>query len=77
MSGITLEEAQKKLRMWLDVESCVSERKSYTIRDRTWTSHDLPDISKQIDYWNRWCTRLERSGGRGCGMTFQRGRYND
>lgn len=69
MAGITLEIAEARLTAWLAADEALTVRgvKSYRVNtgttDREVTSYDLPEIRKQIDYWNAWAQRLGRTGG--------------
>ncbi len=58
MAGITLEIASKHLDAWLDAELEVTTHQSYSIGSRTLTKADLGEIREQIEYWQRWVTRL-------------------
>jgi hypothetical protein len=50
---ITLERAQQHLQAWLDAELKVSLKgQSYTLGSRTLTYANLPEIRKQIEFWN-------------------------
>ncbi|MCD5324766.1 MULTISPECIES: DUF6148 family protein [Pontibacillus] len=62
MPGITLEEAKRKLKIWLDAEDKVATGQSYRIGNRQIQRADLPEIRKQINYWRKEIGRLE--GGR-------------
>ena len=49
---VTLEEAQRKYKMWSDAEDMVAVGgKSYKIAGRELTRADLPNIRDQMDYW--------------------------
>lgn len=62
--AITLEVARKKLQMWLDAEDAVATGQSYKIGTRSLTRANLPDIMKQISYWEKRVEQLE-SGTKG------------
>lgn len=69
MAGITLETAEARLTAWLAADQALTVRgvKSYRINtgttDREITSLDIPEVRKQIDYWNGWVQRLSRASG--------------
>lgn len=69
MAGITLEIAEARLNAWLSADEALTVRgaKAYRINtagiDREITSFDLPEVRKQIDYWNGWARRLGRTTG--------------
>lgn len=64
MSAITLETAKKKLEMWLEAEDALAVSQSYTIGTLTLTRADLEKVHKQVEYWEKKVTELERRGGR-------------
>ena len=59
---ITLEVAQNKLQMWLDAEDKVSQNQEYKSGSFSYRRADLPEIRKQIDYWDKKVKQL--SSGR-------------
>ena len=67
MAGITLEQAEAKLAMWLEAEEAVATRgQAYEIGDRKLDRADLGDIRKSIDYWQGKVTSLTGAvSGRG------------
>lgn len=64
MSAITLETAKKKLEMWLEAEDALAVSQSYTVGTLTLTRADLENVHKQVEYWEKKVTELERRGGR-------------
>jgi len=66
MAGITLDQAQTQLNLWIDASAKVAAKQSYSIAGRSLTFADLADIQKQIEFWQGWVTKLSRgSSGRG------------
>ena len=63
MAGITLEQAQAQLEMWLDAEAAIATSQSYSIGDRTLTRADLSSIESAITRWDRRVKQLSRSSG--------------
>jgi len=62
MAGITYEQAEANLTIWLEAQVALATSQSYTIEEndtrRTVTRADLSSIQKMIDYWNTMCMRL-------------------
>lgn len=56
---VTLERAKLHLGAWLDAELACSTGQSYTIGTRSLTRANLPEIRKQIDYWEKRVRALE------------------
>lgn len=52
MSGITLENAQAQLALWLAASEAVARNQSYSINGRSLTRVDAGEIRTQIDFWN-------------------------
>lgn len=67
MAGITLAQAEAKLALWMDAEANLAASQSYEIETgngrRKLTRADLAEVRTTIEYWNRWCIRLDRTGG--------------
>jgi len=63
MAGITLEQAQAQLEMWLEAEAAIATSQSYSIGDRTLTRADLSSIESAITRWDRRVKQLSRSSG--------------
>lgn len=59
MAGITKEEAQKHLDIWLEAEAQIATGQSYQIGTRQLTRADLASVRKQIDYWNNKVMQAE------------------
>ena len=67
MAGITKEQAQKHLDIWLEAEAQIATGQSYQIGTRQLTRADLASVRKQIDYWNNKVMQaeaVEKSHGR-------------
>lgn len=58
MAGITLTIAQAKLDLWLAADEAVSTGQSYSIKDRSLSRADAAEITRKIDYWQAWVSRL-------------------
>ncbi len=69
MAGITLEQAQTQLDIWLAADAAVAESQSYTINGKTLTRADAAVISEKIDRWDKQVKRLTRGGIRVRGGT--------
>lgn len=65
MAGITLEQAEAQLALWIEADMRVSKKQEYTIAGRTWRAADAAEISNKIDYWNGWVQKLSRGGNGG------------
>jgi hypothetical protein len=63
--AITVAFAEERLQMWLDAEAAVATGQSYKIGSRQLVRADLPDIRKQIAYWDDQVTRLKAGRGKG------------
>ncbi len=64
MSAISLDTAKKKLETWLEAEEALSSSQSYTVGTLTLTRADLGQVRKNIEFWEKKVTELERRGGR-------------
>lgn len=64
MSAISLDMAKKKLETWLEAEEALSTSQSYTVGTLTLTRADLGQVRKNIEFWEKKVTELERRGGR-------------
>lgn len=67
MTGITLEIAKEKLKIWLAAEEELAINQSYTIGGKTFTRADLAEVAQRIEYWNNKVITLEnakKKGGR-------------
>lgn len=65
MSGITLNDAQEMLDLWLEAERAVTTGQSYKIGTRSLTRADVSDIASRISFWRNEVERLENGHGRG------------
>lgn len=63
MAGITLKEAQKHLKMWLEAETEIATSQSYTIGTRTLTRANLKEVREQIKFWQNKVEQLENIAG--------------
>lgn len=64
--GITLEQAQEHLEMWLEAEMEVTTSQSYQLGSRSLTRANLSEIRETIDYWQKKVDALlaAQKGGR-------------
>jgi len=66
MAGITLEQAEAQLALWLEASTKVAAKQSYSIAGRSLTLADLSDINDQIQFWDGQVKKLARAAnGRG------------
>lgn len=66
MAGITLAQAEARLALYLEAETAVLAKQSYTIDGRSLTKANLAEIQQGIDVWNARCEKLgARSEGVG------------
>jgi len=63
MAGLTLEIAEEQLAQWLAANSAVTANQSYSIDNRTLTRADAGAIKDQIEFWDKKCKALDRTGG--------------
>jgi hypothetical protein len=61
MAGITLDQAQAQLDLWLAADAAVAGGQSYSIGGRSLTRANAAEITNKIDYWNGWVNKLSRS----------------
>lgn len=62
--GITKEQAQQHLEMWLNAEAEIATSQSYTIGTRTLTRANLKEVRDQIKFWQNKVAELERAESR-------------
>lgn len=62
MPGITLEQAEAKLALWMEADDKVSRSQYYMVDGRQLTRANAVDIRKNIDYWQKKVSRLSRGG---------------
>ncbi len=60
MAGITLKEAKKHLKTWLDAENEIATSQSYTIGTRSLTRANLKEVRDQIKFWENKVDKLEK-----------------
>ncbi|WP_200964142.1 MULTISPECIES: DUF6148 family protein [unclassified Ensifer] len=66
MAGITLDQAQAQLELWLNASMAVAKKQSYSIAGRSLTLADAADIQSSIKYWNDMVQKLAAAAsGRG------------
>jgi hypothetical protein len=62
MAGITLEQAEAQLKLWMDADSKVAQNQQWTYQGRTYTRADAEQIRANIEFWDTQCKRLDRGG---------------
>lgn len=62
MAGITLQEAQNHLKLWLAAELEIATSQSYKIGTRMLTRANLNEVREQVKYWEQKVQQLERKG---------------
>lgn len=66
MAGITLEQAQAQLDLWIGASAAVARKQSYSIAGRSLTLADAADIQSNVKYWNDQVQKLSSAAsGRG------------
>jgi len=68
MAGITLENAEKQLAIWLKASEKAAERRGWSHGNNSLYSQEAAQIQEMIKYWEAQIQRLElesRNGGRG------------
>lgn len=63
MAGITLEQAENQLALWLAADAAVAEGQAYAIGGRSLTRANAREIRENIVFWEKKVQRLSRSGG--------------
>lgn len=68
MTGITLEQANSQLTIWLNANATVAQGQSYSIStessSRSLTRTNAQEIMAQIKFWDTQVKRLSRGGMR-------------
>ena len=63
MAGITIEQAEAQLSLWLTVLSDIAENgQSNATGTRTYTAANLADVQRQVDYWDGKVKKLSNGG---------------
>lgn len=65
MAGITLDQAQAKLDLWMAADDAVASGQSYSISGRSLTRANSSEIRNNIEYWERRLMRLSNGGNGG------------
>lgn len=61
MPGITIDQAQAQLALWMAADTAVASGQSYSIGGRSLTRANAAEITNKINYWNGWVVKLSRS----------------
>jgi len=66
MSGLTLSDAERQLKIWLAASEAVAQGQSYSISteggSRSLSRTNAQEILKQIQFWDAQVKRLSRGG---------------
>lgn len=62
MTGLTLEQAQARYRLYLDAEAKVLAGQRYQIENKELERASLVDIQKGVKYWENKCIEIARGG---------------
>lgn len=62
MAGITLEQAETQLTLWMDADTKVASGQAYSIGGRSLTRANAKEIRDNITYWDQHVKRLTRGG---------------
>jgi hypothetical protein len=77
MAGITVEQAEAKLTLWMAALDKIAAGQSYSITtgtgSRSLTRANLKEVQEQVEYWDRQVKRLTRGGISVRGATITRG----
>lgn len=65
MAGITLEQAQTKLTLWLEADDLVATGQGYSIEGRSLTRADAEEIRENITFWDNKVKELTENAGGG------------
>jgi len=71
MAGITLEQAQAKLDLWMAADDAIANGQAYSIGGRSLTRADADIIDQKIEKWDRRVKQLTRQASGG-GMRLRR-----
>ncbi len=63
MPGVTLEEAQAKLELWMEADEAVASGQTFSYKQRSYTLADAAAIQNRIEYWDAKVKKLSRGGG--------------
>jgi len=62
MAGITLEQAEAKLAVWMAADEAVANGQSYSIGGRSLSRANAGEITDKIKFWNNQVKSLTRGG---------------
>ncbi|MCM5560306.1 DUF6148 family protein [Pleomorphomonas sp. JP5] len=65
MAGITLEQAETQLDLWMAASTAVASSQSYEIGGRKLTRADAATIRDNIEFWEAKVLKLTGGGRRG------------
>lgn len=65
MAGITLEQAEAQLGLWMAASTAVASSQSYEIGGRKLTRADAATIRDNIEFWEAKVQKLAGGGRRG------------
>lgn len=64
MAGITSQQAEEQLALWLEADSKVALNQQWSYQGRSYTKADAGQIRANIEFWDKQCKRLSRGGPR-------------
>lgn len=62
--GISLDEAQENLELWVEASKQLTTHQSYKLGSRELTLANLEEIESMIDYWERMVDKLQARSNR-------------
>jgi Family of unknown function (DUF6148) len=62
MAGLTLQQAETQLALWLEADAKVAANQAWTYQGRTYTRADAEQIRLNIEFWDKQAKRLDRGG---------------
>lgn len=62
LSGITLEQSETALAVWLAADAAVAQGQSYAIAGRSVTRANAKEIRENIEFWDNQVKRLSGGG---------------
>jgi len=62
MAGITKQQAEAKLALWMAADDAVAKGQSISVAGRSLTSADADVINENIQFWDAKIRKLSRGG---------------
>ncbi len=63
MAGLTLEQCEAKLALWVEAADAIAQNQSYSIDGRSLTRASLAEVREMIVFYNNMCRDLGRASG--------------